>query len=110
MPTLCLEERAVGNPPQPDCTIVGGRDQALTIRREGDTYYLLNANPDCVTQRAATLGISFDYLYLLKTPVTAGAMNIRNPALLMYLLSESPMYVTVYENSEVILFTVKNPP
>jgi hypothetical protein len=86
-----------------------GGDFLDYARELGALQVCLNAGPDCVTRQTTYLGIGFDYLFLQKTPIAAEAAGTRNPGLLMYLLSQSPMYTQVYENNEVILFSVKGP-
>jgi hypothetical protein len=69
----------------------------------------MNAGLDCLARQSSGLGIEFEYLYLLKAPVSAGAGDDRNPALLAYQLEQSSMYAKVYENKDVIIFFVQGP-
>ena len=66
----------------------------------------LNAEPACVENWAMTQNISYDYLYLLKTPVSLDVAKAQIPSLLIHLLRSSPAYEVVYESLDVVIFSV----
>jgi len=69
-----------------------------------DLQRCLNADPACVEQGAAKVGLTYDYLYVLKTPVIGGESAPGIPALLAHLLRQSAAYELVYEGSDVVIF------
>jgi hypothetical protein len=75
-----------------------------------DLRHCLNAEPACVEQAAAEMGLSYDYLYLQKTLVAGGESVPANPALLSHLLRASTDYEPVYESPEVVIFAHLLPP
>lgn len=71
-----------------------------------DLQRCLNADPVCVEQAAVEMGLSYDYLYLQKTPVVNGQAAPDNPALLAHLVRVSPNYELVYESADVVIFAL----
>ena len=73
----------------------------------GSIQTCLNADPECIIHKTTSLGIPFDFIYLLKTPFSGQNEDDRNPALLLNLLRNSTGYESVYENADVVIFMVR---
>jgi len=77
---------------------IGLRDDVNQLQR------CLNADPGCVEQWAAAQDLSYEYLYLLMTPIPSVSTGARNPMLLSHLLRTSSGYDLVYESNDVEIF------
>lgn len=65
----------------------------------------LNAGPDCVEAQASSLGLEYDYLYLLKIPISSADGNASaRPGTLYHLLGETGTYELVYDTAGVAIY------
>lgn len=91
-------------------TTVQGREWELG--RDFLSYYnslsnlenCLNSDLACVNKWAEAQNISYDYLFLLKSPPASKTADFENFLPLAYSLRNSPDYELVYEMKEVVIF------
>ena len=81
-----------------------GRDFLSYLDSVRDLQRCLDADLSCVENWAENQNVSYNYLYIMNTPVSTNDNGFRSHTLLTYSLMNSADYEIVYESLEVVIF------